>query len=315
MDLTNVAHLHLLLNHVPTVGLAIGLGLLLLAYLRRSDHLKHASLEVLFVIALLTFPAYLSGVAAQAHIQDRPEVSAFTMEVHHDAALLAFVFMEITGLFAWLGLWQYRRAGGPLRSTMGAVLLLSVVTMALMALAGNVGGEIRHPEILPSQVLAEAGPSTAWLKSSDISAVVTGYPWVWPAAETLHFIGMCMAFGVLLMVNLRILGMMRAVPFSSVHRLLPWGILGFGLNMITGMLFFIAASGQYVENYAFYWKVLLMGLAGANFLYLTVFDKTYALGPGRDAGALDKLVAVLALGTWVGVIYWGRMLPFLGNAF
>ena len=30
---------------------------------------------------------------------------------------------------------------------------------------------------------------------------------------------------------------------------------------------------------------------------------------------IDKAIAATAIVAWVGVIYWGRMLPFLGNAF
>ena len=59
----NIPHLHLLLNHVPTVGTVVGLGLLLLAMARRNDHLVHSSLEVLFAVALVTLPVYLTGVA------------------------------------------------------------------------------------------------------------------------------------------------------------------------------------------------------------------------------------------------------------
>ena len=47
----------------------------------------------------------------------------------------------------------------------------------------------------------------------------------------------------------------------------------------------------------------------------TVFDKIWALEPGEDAAFLDKAIAASAIGAWFGVIYWGRMLPFLGNAF
>jgi len=108
---------------------------------------------------------------------------------------------------------------------------------------------------------------------------------------------------------------MKALSFASLHRLLPWGILGFSLNLITGMLFFIAAANQYTQNVAFFWKVLFLGLAGTHFLYLTVFDKMWSLNPGEEAGPLDKVVAASAIGAWIGVIYWGRMLPFIGNAF
>ena len=60
----NMEHVHLLLNHVPTVGSVAALGVLTLAFLRRDEGLKLVGLEVLFMVALLTLPAYLTGVAA-----------------------------------------------------------------------------------------------------------------------------------------------------------------------------------------------------------------------------------------------------------
>jgi len=315
MGLT-IPHLHLLLNHVPTVGTVIGVGLLLLALVRRNDHLTRASLEVLFAVALLTLPVYLTGVAAEERIEGLAGVSAGAIETHETAALLAFIWMQITGLVAWLALWQGRRLARPTSASVGAVLLLSVVTLALMGRAATIGGEIRHPEIVVNPDLATAvGAPTGWLTPDAIGGFVTDFPWVWPAAESLHFLGLCLVFGVLLAVNLRILGAMKALSFASLHRLLPWGILGFSLNLITGMLFFIAAANQYTQNVAFFWKVLFLGLAGTHFLYLTVFDKMWSLNPGEEAGPLDKVVAASAIGAWIGVIYWGRMLPFIGNAF
>jgi hypothetical protein len=187
--------------------------------------------------------------------------------------------------------------------------------MAMMARAATIGGEIRHPEITANPEAVEVGAPTGWLTSERIGTFVTDFPWVWPAAETLHFLGLCLVFGVLLAVNLRILGAMKGLSFAAMHRLLPWGILGLGMNLITGMLFFIAAANQYTQNIAFYWKVAFLLGAGAHFLYLTVFSKTWGLKIGEEAAALDKLVAMTGIGLWVGVIYWGRMLPFIGNAF
>ena len=312
MNLVNVPHLHLLLNHVPTIGTVVGLGLFLLSLVRRNDHLQRASLETFFVIALLTLPAYLSGVAARAAIEGRPGVSEASMDAHHDGALLAFVFMEITGAVAWLGLWQSRRFSRPTRGTLSAVLLLSVVTVALMASAATIGGEIRHPEIrVDENAIAPGG----WLKASSVEAMVTRVPWLWPLAETLHFIGLSLVFGVISVVNLRLLGGIKGISFAALHRLLPWGMLGFGVNLITGMLFFLGTPDQYTSNVSFYWKIAFMLLAGGNLLYLTVADRTGDLEPGEDAALLDKVIAASGIGLWVGVIYWGRMLPFLGNAF
>jgi hypothetical protein len=310
-----IPHLHLLLNHVPTVGTVVGVGLLLLALVRRNDHLVHSSLEVLFAVAIMTLPVYLTGVAAEEAIQDLGGVRREAISTHESAALLAFIWMQVTGLVAWLGLWQSRRNTRASRGAIASVLLLSVLTLALMARAASIGGEIRHPEIAASPEAVEVGAPTGFLTSERIGTFVTDFPWVWPAAETLHFLGLCLVFGVLLAVNLRILGAMKGLSFAAMHRLLPWGILGLGMNLITGMLFFIAAANQYTQNVAFYWKVAFLILAGAHFLYLTVFSKTWALKIGEEAPALDKLVAMTGIGLWVGVIYWGRMLPFIGNAF
>lgn len=312
MDFVNVAHLHLLLNHIPTIGSACAIGLLLLALIRRNDHLRQASLEVFFLVALMTLPAYLTGVAAAAAIEGRADVSEAAMDAHHDGALAAFLLMQITGLLAWLALWQRRRQASPPAWPTAAVLLSAVVTLALMAGAGTLGGEIRHPEIrLDENVVAGRG----WLNVSSIVNVVSDTPWVWPAAETLHFLAMSLLFGVLMVVNLRILGVMKAVPFAALHRLLPWGILALGVNIITGMLFFITAAEQYVNSAPFYWKIAALVPAGANLLYVTVVDRAWALEAGDDAQTADKAMAASAIGLWVAVMFFGRMLPFLGTSF
>jgi hypothetical protein len=320
----NAAHLHLLLNHVPTVGSVAALGLLLLAFVRRSEHLKQVALELLFVIAIVTFPVYVSGVAAHRELRDRPEISTNAVRVHEQAALAGFSLTEMAGFIAWIALWQTRRRGRAARGLVAAVTVLLAVSLAVMARAANLGGEIRHPEILTgvSAGAQASDPGTAEGAAGDtspfvvvaISHYLVNSTWAWPAAETVHFLGLALSLGVLVAVNLRILGAMPQVPFSDVHRWLPWGMLGFGANFITGMLFVIAQPGQYVDSPPFYWKVVFLMIAGGNFLYLTVFRKAWA-ADDPHASVADKVMAVSSIVAWLGVLYAGRMLPFLGNAF
>ena len=154
----NLAHVHLLVNHFPIIGSLIGFCLLLGALLGRSQDLRRASLVVFLTMALLAIPTYLSGNAAQSAIKDLPGVSAALMEAHQDAALLAYAFLEITGAVAWFGLWQIRRTSRIGRGSLLALLLLSFLTVGLMANAGNLGGLIRHPEILSDR---DAPPTAA----------------------------------------------------------------------------------------------------------------------------------------------------------
>ena len=311
----NLSHLHLVINHVPTVGAAAALGLLLLGFVRRNDHLKHAGLELLFVIALLTLPVYVSGVAALYEIRERPDVSVDAMRIHQDAALAGFVVAELAGFIAWIALWQWRRRGGPAPGLVATATVLLIVSLVIMGRAANLGGEIRHEEIRAAGASLAAGePDPDRFIASKIGVVAVNSTWVWPAAEAVHFLGLSLTLGVLLAVNLRILGVMRQVPFADVHRLLPWGMLGFGVNLVTGMFFFVGQPGQYVQNGPFYWKIGFLMIAGANFLYLTVFKKLWAADV-PDSSLADKTMAVSSIVAWLGVLYAGRMLPFLGNAF
>ena len=342
----NLAHLHLLLNHIPTVGSVAALGLLLLAFVRRDQHLKHVGLEVLFVVAVLTLPAYVTGAAASHEIRKMPDLNHIAIRVHQDAALFGFAVLEIAGFVGWVALWHFRRHGRPGPGLVPAATGLLVLALALMGRAANLGGEIRHPEILVAAASASeenAGEPAAADASADqpalsaaegngaegtdgegdtddkskyvaaaITQVAVYSPWAWPAAEAVHFLGLALSFGVLLAINLRILGAMRQVPFADIHRLLPWGMLGFGANLITGMFFFVGQPGQYVESAPFYWKILLLMIAGFNFLYLTVFKKAWNTS---ELGLADKAMAVVSLISWLGVLYAGRMLPFLGKSF
>ena len=107
----NLAHLHLVMNHVPTLGAAVALGLLLLAFVRHNEHLKQAGLEVLFVIAVLTLPVFVSGVAALQEMRSRTDISVDAVRIHEDLALIGFSVMEFAGFVAWVALWQSRRRG------------------------------------------------------------------------------------------------------------------------------------------------------------------------------------------------------------
>lgn len=304
----SLTHLHLLLNHVPTVGFVMALGIFVLSHFGAHEHVRQLGLALLVGIALVAIPVYATGNAAQQALAGDGSVSTALVEMHEGAALLAFLLMQATGLFAWLGLWQHRRLARVPGWGSATVLALGAASLLLVARAAALGGEIRHPEI---RVTPE---STEGALARSVGVFVANTSWAWVSSEVLHFIGLSMLIGVMLVINLRMLGVIGGVTFRALDRLLPWAILGFGLNVITGMLFFAGAPSQYVDNTAFFWKVAFVVLAGLNTLYFT-FDKTWVLEGLQTAPLRSRAMALSALVLWVGVLYWGTMLPFIGDAF
>ena len=318
----NLTHVHLLLNHVPTVGFSIGIGLFVSALVRRSDELKRASLVILFLAAAMTIMTYVSGSDAGQAIKDSPGVAGAMIDRHESAALVAFLFMQLTGLFAWLGLWAWRRDAQLAAWNAAAVLVLSTVTFGLIARAANLGGEIRHPEIQGTAIEesadgatgadgADAPPSTiarSWAR------YVEQHPWVWPTSETLHFIGLSLLLGVVLTVNLRMLGVGKRLSFAALYQLVPLGMAGFTIMIATGMVFFVATPQQYT-GWLFFSKMILVVLGAVNVLYFMLCDGPWTVDEGGDAPGVTKVVALSAIVIWVAVLSIGRLLPFLGNSF
>jgi hypothetical protein len=130
--------------------------------------------------------------------------------------------------------------------------------------------------------------------------------------------GMAMLVGIVGLLDLRLMGLVKGLPIGPIADLMPWGIGGFVLNLCTGFIFFAGDPLQYSENPAFRLKMVFIVLAGLN---VVVF---YAAGlrravehvrGGEHAPLAARLVGATSLFLWVGVMYWGRMLPFVGDAF
>ena len=157
-----------------------------------------------------------------------------------------------------------------------------------------------------------------WLTATQLSAFVNNHAWVWPACETLHFIGLALLIGSVGMLDFRLLGVEKRLPFAPLNRFVQWAVIGFAINLATGVMFFVGNPQQYVHNVAFGWKLAFMVLAGVNVLvfYATgLFRTVSTLGPGDDAPFGAKVIAATSLILWICVMYMGRMLPYIGNSF
>ena len=312
----NLAHLHLLLNHFPIIGTIIGLGLLVGSFFKRNEDLKRASLIIFAFMALLTLPAFFSGIGAQRAVRKAPGVSADLITRHEGAAMLAIFFMLFTGALALIMLWRQSRRSSAGRSWSVGILIFSTLTVLLMARVGTTGGDIRHPEIYQTD-------ATTGIQDTGVSAFVHAFEprpdkftdlmliskYWWAFMMDLHFIGLGLIIGTAGVLNLRMLGFMKQVPMAALHRLVPWGLAGFGINVLTGVLAFIGMPTYYTFDVAFWLKILAVLILGVNMavFYLTgAFESVERLGPGEDAPLFAKFIAATSLVLWFAVIVLGR---------
>jgi hypothetical protein len=312
----NFDHLHLLLNHVPIIGFAIGLVLFVASFAGRNTDLRRSALIIFAVVALVTIPTFVSGVAADRAIANEAGISEALVKRHEGAAMLGLWFVIAAGGAAITALWRIRRTPtGPPRADIVAVLLLSAIATGLMARTGNTGGDIRHPEPGTAQGAAVVEGSVGAIVHAfepvpdEFTDLMVATKTWWATMMVIHFVGLSLIIGVVGAIDLRIMGFARELPLAPLHRLLPLAMIGLGLNFVTGMLAFIGMPVYYAADLAFWVKLaalMLLGLNAALFYLTGVFDNVEHLGPGEDAALSAKIIAASSLLLWFAVIISGR---------
>jgi len=155
------------------------------------------------------------------------------------------------------------------------------------------------------------------LKSTALSHAMVDSTWLWPLCETLHFIGLALLLGTAGFFDLRLMGFFKRTPLSAAMQMRPWAAAGVLINVVTGAMFYIGAPAQYASNPAWYAKLSFLAIAVANIVYFETRQgaRMLAMTAEEDMPLSFKLVGAVSIASWLGVLYFGRMLPFIGNAF
>jgi hypothetical protein len=151
----------------------------------------------------------------------------------------------------------------------------------------------------------------AWLETTAIAEAIRTTPWMYPTFESLHYVGLAMLVGGIILIDLRTLGVARSLQLKSMIGLLPWVWIGFLINVVTGSLLFIYGATAFGMRPPFLLKMTFMVLAGINAL---LYDLSTRKGDWveRDAPpASVKTFATLSLILWVCVVTAGRFMAYI----
>jgi len=125
------------------------------------------------------------------------------------------------------------------------------------------------------------------IEGSAINSWILSSYWLWPVLEIIHFIGLSLLLGAMLIVDLRLAGYLRQIDIMATHRL----FIGFQLKMIL---------------------VLIAGLNALWFIW-KLNPHIGSWDAHGDTPAAAKVVAILSLVAWLGVLLLGRLIPYVGT--
>ncbi len=153
----------------------------------------------------------------------------------------------------------------------------------------------------------------AWLENTGLVAIIHESLWAYPIVLSCHAIGMAVVVGIVLMIDLRILGYARGIPIPSLERLFSVAWAGFFLNLLSGTLLFSIDATRFFFLNVFRIKILLiiLGMISVRMLLGAVRSSTQPLTAEGSASGKTKLMATLSLIFWIGAIFAGRLIAYL----
>ena len=143
----NDAHFHLVVNHLPIVGVLIGFLVLLAGLIMKKPQIKNTALGIFIFSALAAIVAFLTGEGAEEIVENLPGISETLIHKHEEYAELFLTMMLILGGVSLITFFlQYKKLSF-YKYGFVAVLLLSVTVIGISKYVGTSGGEITHIEI------------------------------------------------------------------------------------------------------------------------------------------------------------------------
>jgi hypothetical protein len=151
------------------------------------------------------------------------------------------------------------------------------------------------------------------LQNSDFSNWLLVSTWGYAIILTLHSLGLAMVVGLLVVIDLRVLGIARSIPLLPLKKLMLLVWLAFAVNAATGTALFVADATKFFYSRTFQLKLLsiVIGLTLAALLSSSVLNIAAQFDRGdKDIPAGAKLTAAASLLLWVAAIGLGRYMAY-----
>lgn len=150
----------------------------------------------------------------------------------------------------------------------------------------------------------------SWIEQTGLAEWVRLSAAGYPLMIASHAIGMAVVVGLVVAIDLRMLGAFGGIPYRALHRFFSIAWLGFGLNFLSGAALFSAQATSYVTNTVFWTKMALIFVGAITVAYMqNLIGRDTKIWNGAPAGV--RAVALASIVFWVGAIITGRLIAYL----
>jgi uncharacterized membrane protein len=143
----NDAHLHMVVNHFPIIGIILGFGVLISGMFLKNNSVKNTAYCLFIVGAIFAFASMATGEGAEEMVEDMPSVGHKIIHEHEEMAEKLAIVLYLLGLVSIAGLYTTIKKHSQAKLVSFLAVTIAAVAIFLAQQTGTTGGEIRHTEI------------------------------------------------------------------------------------------------------------------------------------------------------------------------
>jgi uncharacterized membrane protein len=143
----NGAHWHLVVNHFPIIFPIVGVIVMIIGLISKSEAVKRTAFIIFIFGAFAAIAAISTGEGAEEVVEKINGVTENYIESHEEAAETFAILSYILGGISLLGLWASVKQKNFSSIISIGTLFFSFVVLFFAKQTGTTGGEIRHTEI------------------------------------------------------------------------------------------------------------------------------------------------------------------------
>ena len=139
----------------------------------------------------------------------------------------------------------------------------------------------------------------------------------WPIALTIHAFGTAVVVGFMAIIGLRLLGLLRGIPYSSLNSLFPYVWVALGFQVLSGLTLWMPKGAKYLNDRMFDVKFTLVIVSSVVLWFFQRIMKEEA-AKWDAAGAVSPRglkIGIASALLWAGVTIGGRMTAYLGSLY
>ena len=152
-----------------------------------------------------------------------------------------------------------------------------------------------------------------WLEYTRLAIWVGESLWGYPIMISLHAIGLGTVVGILVMLDLRILGSFDGMPYGTLNGFMRIAWAGFVVNLLSGTALFTAQATVFVESLPFLIKIpaILAAVGIAAVMQKQLRQNAQDWDSGVAVSGAAKSLAWVSIALWLIAMIAGRLIAYL----